>query len=162
MLKFNGMVSATISKQLRATPTQPGVYLLKDSRGQVLYVGKAASLRHRLQSYFGSPSSQDPKIHNLVAIVRDFEFIVTESEAEALILENTLIKKQKPKYNARLKDDKTYPYLKIGINEDFPQVYITPPGVKRRRPLLWPLRQRRLRAQDHEPAEEAVSLSLLH
>ena len=125
MLKFNGMVSATISKQLRATPTQPGVYLLKDSRGQVLYVGKAASLRHRLQSYFGSPSSQDPKIHNLVAIVRDFEFIVTESEAEALILENNLIKKQKPKYNARLKDDKTYPYLKIGVNEDFPQVYIT-------------------------------------
>ena len=125
MLKFNGMVNATISKQLRATPTQPGVYLLKDSRGQVLYVGKAASLRHRLQSYFGSPSGQDPKIHNLVAIVRDFEFIVTESEAEALILENTLIKKQKPKYNARLKDDKTYPYLKIGVNEDFPQVYIT-------------------------------------
>ena len=125
MLEFNGMVSATISKQLRATPTQPGVYLLKDSRGQVLYVGKAASLRHRLQSYFGSPSGQDPKIHNLVAIVRDFEFIVTESEAEALILENTLIKKQKPKYNARLKDDKTYPYLKIGVNEDFPQVYIT-------------------------------------
>ncbi|MDP6494254.1 MAG: excinuclease ABC subunit UvrC, partial [Dehalococcoidia bacterium] len=119
------MVSTTISQQLKATPSQPGVYLLKDAQGEVLYVGKAASLRHRLQSYFGSPSNLETKIRQLVTRVRDFEFIVTESEAEALILENTFIKSRRPKYNARLKDDKTYPYLKIGLNEEFPQVYIT-------------------------------------
>ncbi len=119
------MPSPAIVKQLRAAPLQPGVYLLKDAQGQVLYVGKAASLRHRLQSYFGSPLNLEPKIRKLVAGVADFEFIVTESEAEALILENTFIKTRRPKYNARLKDDKTYPYLKIGLNEDFPQVYVT-------------------------------------
>ena len=110
---------------MKATPTKPGVYLLKGGHGEVLYVGKAASLRNRLQSYFGSLSNLEPKIRHLASRIADFEFIVTESEAEALILENTLIKKQRPKYNARLKDDKTYPYLKIGLNEDFPQVYIT-------------------------------------
>jgi excinuclease ABC subunit C len=119
------MVSTTISKQLKATPTQPGIYLLKGSEGEVLYVGKASSLRHRLQSYFGSTTNLVPKIRQLVTRVTDFEFIVTESEAEALILENTFIKSHRPKYNARLKDDKTYPYLKIGLNEEFPQVYIT-------------------------------------
>ena len=119
------MVTITLSSQLKATPTRPGVYLLKDSQGEVLYVGKAASLRHRLQSYFGSPNNLEPKIRQLVTRVLDFEFIVTESEAEALILENTLIKQQRPKYNARLKDDKTYPYLKIGLSEAFPQVYVT-------------------------------------
>ena len=119
------MTTATIAKQLRAAPLQPGVYLLKDAQGQVLYVGKAASLRHRLQSYFGSPANLEPKIRKLVSGVADFEFIVTDTEAEALILENTFIKSRRPKYNARLKDDKTYPYLKIGLNEDFPQVYVT-------------------------------------
>ncbi|MDE2860628.1 MAG: excinuclease ABC subunit UvrC [Chloroflexota bacterium] len=119
------MPSPSIAKQLRATPVQPGVYLLKDAQGQVLYVGKAASLRHRLQSYFGSPVNLEPKIRNMVAGVTDFEFIVTDTEAEALILENTFIKSRRPKYNARLKDDKTYPYLKIGLNEEFPQVYVT-------------------------------------
>ncbi|MDA0987749.1 MAG: excinuclease ABC subunit UvrC [Chloroflexi bacterium] len=119
------MVNTTLSEQLKATPTRPGVYLLKDAQGEVLYVGKASSLRHRLQSYFGSPANMETKIRHLVARVRDFEFIVTESEAEALILENTFIKSRRPKYNSRLKDDKTYPYLKIGLNEEFPQVYIT-------------------------------------
>jgi excinuclease ABC subunit C len=119
------MVSTTLSEQLKATPTKPGVYLLKDAQGNVLYVGKASSLRHRLQSYFGSTNNLETKIRHLVSRVMDFEFIVTESEAEALILENTFIKSLRPKYNARLKDDKTYPYLKIGLNEDFPQVYIT-------------------------------------
>jgi excinuclease ABC subunit C len=125
MLKFNGMISTTLSEQLKATPSLPGVYLLKDAQGEVLYVGKAASLRHRLQSYFHSPANMETKIRHLVSQVRDFEFIVTESEAEALILENTFIKSRGPKYNSRLKDDKTYPYLKIGLNEEFPQVYIT-------------------------------------
>ena len=112
-------------QRLQAAPERPGVYLMKDARGTVLYVGKAAVLRNRLRSYFGSPAAQPPKTRRLMGHVRDFECIVTDSEAEALILENTLIKRYKPRYNARLKDDKTYPYLKIDLNEAFPRVYIT-------------------------------------
>ena len=125
MLESNGMIKTTLSEQLKATPTNPGVYIMKDSQGEVLYVGKAARLRHRLQSYFGSTANMEPRIRQLVTRISDFEFIVTQSETEALILENTLIKRYLPRYNARLKDDKTYPYLKIGLNEEFPQVYIT-------------------------------------
>ena len=119
------MAIGTLTQQLRATPTKPGVYLMKGPDADVLYVGKAAILRHRLQSYFGSTNNLSPKIRQLVARVEEFEFIVTDSEAEALILENTLIKRHQPWYNSRLKDDKTYPYLKIGLNEEFPQVYVT-------------------------------------
>ena len=98
---------------------------MKDSRGTVLYVGKAAILRNRLEQYFGSPVNLPNKIQRMLGHLQDFEYIVTDSAAEALILENTLIKRYKPRYNARLKDDKTYPYLKIDLNEEFPRVYIT-------------------------------------
>ena len=98
---------------------------MKDARGTVLYVGKASVLRNRLRTYFGSPSNQPNKTRRMMGHVHDFEYIVTDTEAEALILENTLIKRYKPRYNARLKDDKTYPYLKIDLNEEFPRVYIT-------------------------------------
>ena len=98
---------------------------MKDPRGTVLYVGKASVLRNRLRSYFGSPSNLTNKIRRMMGHLHDFEYIVTDSEAEALILENTLIKRYKPRYNARLKDDKTYPYLKIDLSEEFPRVYIT-------------------------------------
>ena len=111
--------------RLRITPEKPGVYLMKDARDRVVYVGKASSLRNRIRSYFGSSYTLGPKIQKMVARVVDFEFIVTDSEAEALILECTLIKKFRPPYNARLKDDKSYPYIKIDLAEDFPQVYIT-------------------------------------
>ena len=111
--------------RLRITPEAPGVYMLKDAKDKVLYVGKASSLRNRIRSYFGSPHNLAPKIRRMVSRVVDFEFIVTDSEAEAIILECTLIKKFRPSYNARLKDDKTYPFLKIDLTEDFPQVYIT-------------------------------------
>ena len=114
-----------VQQRLEATPERPGVYLMKDARGTVLYVGKASVLRNRLRTYFGSPSNQPNKIRRMMGHVHDFEYIVTDSEAEALILENTLIKRYKPRYNARLKDDKTYPYLKIDLNEEFPRVYIT-------------------------------------
>ena len=112
-------------QRLKATPERPGVYLMKDPRGTILYVGKASSLRNRLRTYFGSPANQPSKIRRMMGHLHDFEYIVTDSEAEALILENTLIKRYKPRYNARLKDDKTYPYLKIDLNEEFPRVYIT-------------------------------------
>ena len=114
-----------VEQRLLATPELPGVYLMKDPRGTVLYVGKAAILRNRLRQYFGSPTNLPNKIRRMLGHLHDFEYIVTESASEALILENTLIKRYKPRYNARLKDDKTYPYLKIDTNEDFPRVYIT-------------------------------------
>ncbi len=114
-----------VEQRLQATPERPGVYLMKDARATVLYVGKASVLRNRLRSYFGSPSNQPNKTRRMMGHVHDFEYIVTDSEAEALILENTLIKRYKPRYNARLKDDKTYPFLKIDLNEEFPRVYIT-------------------------------------
>ena len=98
---------------------------MKDARGNVLYVGKAKVLPNRLRTYFGSPASLPSKTRRMMGLVTDFECIVTDSEAEALILENTLIKRYRPRYNARLKDDKTYPYLKIDLSEEFPRVYIT-------------------------------------
>ena len=99
--------------------------MMRDVAGNVLYVGKAASLRTRLRSYFGSPTTLEKKIRKLVTQIDDFEYLVTDTEAEALILENTLIKKHQPHYNARLKDDKTYPFIKIDLNETYPQVYLT-------------------------------------
>ncbi|MSQ14451.1 MAG: excinuclease ABC subunit UvrC [Dehalococcoidia bacterium] len=111
--------------QLAAVPTRPGVYLMKDKGGIVLYVGKAASLRNRLGSYFGPQTGFAPKTRKLVGRVADFEVILTGSEQEALILECQLIKRYKPYYNVRLKDDKTYPYLKVTVNEDWPQVLIS-------------------------------------
>ena len=119
------MARNTFSEQLSAAPTRPGVYLMRDGSGDVLYVGKAASLRHRLRSYFASQANLEPKIRTMVSKVADFDFIVTESEQEAVILESNLIKRHKPVYNARLKDDKSYPFIKIDVTEDFPQVYIT-------------------------------------
>ncbi|MDA1036663.1 MAG: excinuclease ABC subunit UvrC, partial [Chloroflexi bacterium] len=111
--------------RLKALPTQPGVYLMKGEDGSVLYVGKAASLRNRVRSYFQTPHGKEFKIQVMVERIADFEYIVTESVQEALLLENLLIKQHRPFYNARLKDDKTYPYIKIDPKEDFPQVYFT-------------------------------------
>ena len=111
--------------RLRAIPAQPGVYLMKDRGGEVIYVGKAASLRNRVRSYFQTPYGKEPRVRALVRRIADFEFIVTESAQEALLLENLLIKQRKPFFNARLKDDKTYPYIKIDLSEAFPQVYFT-------------------------------------
>jgi excinuclease ABC subunit C len=111
--------------KLRALPAKPGVYLFKDKEGKVIYVGKAADLKNRVRSYFGAPSNLSSKTQRLVSKIQDFEFLVTNSEQEALILECNMIKKYTPRYNVRLKDNKTFPYLKIDINEDWPGVYIT-------------------------------------
>ena len=113
------------STRLAAVPLKPGVYLHRDAAGKVLYVGKSASLRDRLRSYFGSKKNLDTKSVELVSRIEDFEYIVTASEQEALLLENSLIKEHKPKYNIRLKDDKTYPYIKVDLGEDFPRIYVT-------------------------------------
>lgn len=115
----------TFSTRLSAVPQKPGVYMHRDAKGGVLYVGKSSSLRNRLRSYFGSKKNLDAKTFELVNRIADFEYIVTESEQEALLLENSLIKKHKPRFNVRLKDDKTYPYIKVDLTEDFPRVYVT-------------------------------------
>ena len=113
------------SEQLRATPTKPGVYFMRDGAGEVLYVGKAASLRNRLRSYFAGSAGLEPKIRAMVGKVADYDFIVAESEQEAVLLESNLIKRHQPQFNARLKDDKSYAFIKIDVTENFPQVYIT-------------------------------------
>jgi len=114
-----------IPEQLKQLPTNPGVYLLRDAEGGILYVGKAANLHHRVRSYFSSGQKLSPKLQRLITRVNDIDFFVTASEQEALILELNLIKRHRPRYNVRLKDDKTFPYLKINLNEDWPRVHIT-------------------------------------
>jgi excinuclease ABC subunit C len=113
-----------IQETLDALPTKPGVYLMKDANATILYVGKAVNLRARVRSYFHASAAHSPKIQRLVFSITDLDFIVTASELEALILESTLIKRHKPKYNVRLKDDKRYPYIKVTWQEDFPRVLI--------------------------------------
>ena len=119
------MPTLSIADQVRATPTKPGVYIFRDASGKVIYVGKAAGLRSRVRSYFADSSTLTLKGRHLAARIAQYEYVVTDSEGEALILENTLIKRYKPKYNVRLKDDKTYPYIKIDLEEEFPRVYFT-------------------------------------
>jgi excinuclease ABC subunit C len=113
-----------LQDKLDTLPTKPGVYLMKDSGGTILYVGKAINLRARVRSYFHASASYNAKVERLVAHIADIDFIVTASELEALILESNLIKRHRPKYNVRLKDDKRYPYIKITWQEDFPKVLI--------------------------------------
>jgi len=114
-----------LKKQLEALPARPGVYLMRDAKGEVIYVGKAARLKDRVRSYFGSPRSLEPKTRALRAQVEDFEYIVCGNAGEALILEATLIKRHQPFFNIRLKDDKRYPYLKVDVQNPWPRVYIT-------------------------------------
>ncbi|MDF2571366.1 MAG: uvrC [Sporomusa sp.] len=117
-------VSPEIEEKLTLLPDKPGVYLMKDDKGRIIYVGKAINLKNRVRSYFQSSRNHSPKVVALVARIADLEYIITASEIEALILECNLIKKHRPKYNISLRDDKTYPYIKV-TNEDFPRVYAT-------------------------------------
>ena len=114
-----------LRKQIEALPARPGVYLMRNQKGEVIYVGKAARLKDRVRSYFGSPRSLEPKTRALRADIEDFEYIVCANAGEALILEATLIKRHQPFFNIRLKDDKRYPYLKIDVQNPWPRVYIT-------------------------------------
>jgi len=114
-----------LEELLKSLPRKPGVYLFKDIQDHVLYIGKASNLNHRVRSYFSSPLSPSPKLQRLTNKISDFEFIVTDSEQEALILECNLIKRYRPRYNIRLKDDKAFPYLKINLSEEWPRVSIT-------------------------------------
>ena len=114
----------TLQEKLKTLPTRPGIYIHKNAAGKVIYVGKAKNLRNRVRSYFQSSRNHDPKTKQLVKVIADFEFIVVDNEVEALVLESNLIKKHKPRFNVFLKDDKSYPHLKV-TNEPFPKVVIT-------------------------------------
>ena len=109
-------------EELKKLPAKPGVYIMHDKDDAIIYVGKAISLRNRVRSYFRESTNKSPKIEKMVTKIARFEYIVTDSELEALVLENNLIKEHNPKYNTMLKDDKTYPYIKVTMGEDFPRV----------------------------------------
>ena len=111
-----------IQEQLKKLPGEPGVYLMKDENDKIIYVGKAISLKNRVRQYFQSSKNHSSKVKSMVKNIKSFEYIITDSELEALILECNLIKKYRPKYNVLLRDDKTYPYIKVTINEDYPRV----------------------------------------
>ena len=111
-----------IQDQLKKLPAEPGVYLMKDEHDKIIYVGKAISLKKRVRQYFQSSKNHSSKVKSMVKNIKSFEYIITDSELEALILECNLIKKYRPKYNVLLRDDKTYPYIKVTVNEDFPRV----------------------------------------
>ena len=114
-----------VQEKLKTLPDSPGVYIMKNSVGKIIYVGKAKVLKNRVRQYFQSNKNHGAKVKAMVAKIADFETIVTASEVEALILECNLIKKHRPRYNICLKDDKSYPYLKLTLNEDFPRVFVT-------------------------------------
>ena len=109
-------------KELKDLPARPGVYIMRDSQDAILYVGKAVNLHNRVRSYFRKIVGRGPQIDRMVSQIARFEYIVTDSEMEALILENNLIKEHRPKYNTLLKDDKTYPYIRVTVQEAFPRI----------------------------------------
>jgi len=117
-------MAVKVQEKIAQVPDRPGVYLYTDAKAQIIYIGKAASLRSRVRSYFQDSRARDPKTDALVAQIRDLEYIVTTNELEAMILESTLVKKHRPRYNIILRDDKHYPFLKLTTNEDFPRLVV--------------------------------------
>jgi len=124
------MTSQQLKERVRKLPMQPGVYLHKDKTGKVIYVGKAKLLRNRVSNYFQPPERLSPKTRQLVSHIDDFDIIVTESEFEALVLENSMIKKYKPKYNILLKDDKGYPFIRVDMNMPYPEFKVVAKPAK--------------------------------
>ena len=116
-----------ISRALAVLPDRPGVYLMRDDKGKIIYVGKAVVLKNRVRSYFRNLAAHTPKVKAMVAKIDDFETIVTDNELEALILECNLIKEHRPRYNISLKDDKSYPYLKVTVQEQI-RGFMSPEG----------------------------------
>ena len=114
-----------IPEELKKLPDRPGVYLMHGPKDEVIYVGKAVNLKNRVRQYFQSPKGKTAKILKMISLIRRFEYIVVDSELEALVLENNLIKEYRPKYNTLLKDDKTYPYIKVSVDEAYPRIYMT-------------------------------------
>lgn len=123
-------VSTELEQKLAHLPDKPGVYLWKDNQKRIIYVGKAVNLKNRVRSYMQSSRNHSPKVRSMVSRIADLEYIITGSEIEALILECNLIKKHRPKYNISLRDDKSYPYVKVTLNETYPRVYATRKVIK--------------------------------
>ena len=119
-----------IDEELKKLPDKPGVYIMKDKSDEIIYVGKAISLKSRVRQYFQSPKNQPLKVRSMVSHIKEFEYIIVDNEVEALVLEANLIKKNKPKYNILLRDDKQYPYIKVTLNEKYPRVIKTRQIVK--------------------------------
>ncbi len=139
------------SEELKKLPDKPGVYIMHDSSDEIIYVGKAVNLKNRIRQYFQSSKNKGAKTIAMVSHIAYFEYIVTDSEMEALLLECNLIKKHRPKYNVMLKDDKTYPYIKVTTNEAFPRVFITRNYVKDKSRYFGPI-------TDATAAKETVEL----
>ena len=131
MIKYNVRVYRRkcevfdIKQQLKQLPLSPGVYIMKDASGDIIYIGKSKLLKNRVSQYFQKSDHKLPKVQAMVKTIKEFEYIMTDTESEALILEANLIKKHKPRYNVSLKDDKNYPYIKVTINEKYPRVFKT-------------------------------------
>src|SRR6266496_6565215 len=117
------IMNEKIQSVLNSLPHKPGIYIMKNAEGTILYVGKAISLYNRVRSYFQDSTDLSPKNRSMVAKIDDIEFLVLQNEVEALVLESTYIKQYRPKYNVLLRDDKSYPYIKVALTENFPRVY---------------------------------------
>ena len=135
---------------------------MRDAKGDVIYVGKAASLRGRMRSYFGSPTSMEPKTRALSESIEDFEYVVTHTEQEALHLEAELVKRHQPLFNIRLKDDKHYPYLKVDLADPWPRVYITRRVQKDGGRYFGPFANAGSVRTDAGHGQQAVPVALVH
>ena len=119
-----------VEEELKKLPRKPGVYIMRDDKDVMLYVGKAINLHNRVRSYFRENIGRGPAIDQMVSLSARYEYIVPDSELEALVLENNLIKENSPKYNTLLKDDKTYPYIKVTVGEDYPRILFSRTMIK--------------------------------
>ena len=155
-------ISEKIRKQLAALPARPGVYIMRNAKGEVIYVGKAAKLQNRVRIYFGSPHMMEPKTRALLGQIEDFEYIVVGNAGEALHLEATLVKRHQPFFNIRLKDDKHYPYLKIDLQNPWPRVYITRRVEKDGARYFGPYANAGSVRRDAGHRQEALPVALVH
>ena len=133
-----------IAEELKKLPDQPGVYIMHDVRDAIIYIGKAVSLRKRVHQYFQPSHDEGIKKAQMVRHIERFEYIITDSELEALVLECNLIKEHRPKYNTLLRDDKTYPYIRVTLGEDFPRVLFSRQQKKTNPGISVPIRVRAL------------------
>ena len=130
-----------IEEELKKLPGKPGVYIMHGEKDEIIYVGKAVSLKNRVRQYFQSSRNKGAKIEQMVTHITRFEYIVTDSELEALVLECNLIKEHRPKYNTMLKDDKTYPFIKVTVNETYPRVLFSRTMKKDKAKYFWSIYQ---------------------
>ena len=143
-----------IEEELKKLPANPGVYLMHDERDEIIYVGKAISLKNRVRQYFQSSRNKGAKIEQMVTHIARFEYIITDSELEALVLECNLIKEHRPKYNTMLMDDKAYPFIKVTTGEAYPRIMLA-------ESIFWSLYQWRGCQRCHRAGSKALSGTLL-